>query len=556
MEETTDFPLEQTNKNARHAAESCSQSTKLRLAEMSADEGYAENAGRTSISSSSGSSSVSNGSAVMPQRCSLCHRLMSIIRNISVEPTMFLYMFAFMITSVVEQNFFLQKACRVNNNLSDDICTNIHKKENEDYKKQVLDTTASFHQWENISAHVFPIILALFLGSFSDRRGRKLPLLMGLVGKFIYSTMIVVNAKMSTWPVEYIIYTATLPSAITGADVAIFASCFAYISDITTLQQRTIRVTILDAVYLTAMPTGVALGSYLFYNVFNESYADMFAVNASLLLLAIVYTLIALKWQTTPNQRSLRELGCCGFWGDYFDQQHVKDSITVLTKPRHGHRRSFLYILLISMALYTFQRDEGNYFYMYTFGKFDWQVSSYSTFKTFKSAAFVIAMLLGVPLMNKFLGWRDTTIIFIGTWAHAIARLFYYFAPGPTLLYVGAGVCSLGPVVGPMIRSMASKIVPQSERGKVFALLSVCDNAVPFISGVCYAQIYRATLQSSHGDGIFLLTIGTQLLVFLLVLCIHLVLGGSSLDVPQVKENESGLIRDKNAENNAHQETQ
>lgn len=200
-----------------------------------------------------------------------------------------------MITSVVEQNFFLQKACRVNNKLSDDICTNIHKKENEDYKNQVLDTTASFHQWENISAHVFPIILALFLGSFSDRRGRKLPLLMGLVGKFIYSTMIVVNAKMSTWPVEYIIYTATLPSAITGADVAIFASCFAYISDITTLQQRTIRVTILDAVYLTAMPTGVALGSYLFYNAFNESYADMFAVNASLLLLAIIYTLFALK---------------------------------------------------------------------------------------------------------------------------------------------------------------------------------------------------------------------------------------------------------------------
>lgn len=86
------------------------------------------------------------------------------------------------------------------------------------------------------------------------------------------------------------------------------------------------------------------------------------------------------------------------------------------------------------------------------------------------------------------------------------------------LLYVGAVVCSLGPIVGPMIRSMTSKIVPQSERGKVFALLSVCDNAVPFISGVCYSQIYRATLKSNYGGGIFLLTIATQLTVFLLVL--------------------------------------
>lgn len=59
---------------------------------------------------------------------------------------------------------------------------------------------------------------------------------------------------------EYIIYTATIPSALTGADVAIFASCFAYISDISTVKNRTTRVTILDVCYLSAMPTGVALG--------------------------------------------------------------------------------------------------------------------------------------------------------------------------------------------------------------------------------------------------------------------------------------------------------
>ncbi|KAH8395301.1 hypothetical protein KR222_008564, partial [Zaprionus bogoriensis] len=502
-------------------------------------QGGNENARRSSMESSS-VGSVRTGAGTADR--GVCQRLIEAIKCISVEPTMFLYMFAFMFTSVVEQSFFVQKACLVNRNFSAEICTNINQPENDEYKKKVLETTAWFHQWENISAHVFPIIIALFLGSFSDRRGRKLPLLMGLVGKFIYSTMVVVNAKMTSWPVEYIIYTATLPSAVTGADVAIFASCFAYISDITTLQQRTIRVTILDVIYLMAMPTGVALGSYMFYNVFDQSYANMFAVNASLLALAIIYTLIVLKWQTTLSQRSLRELGCCGFWCDFFDQQHIKDSLSVLVKPRRGHRRSFLFILLISMALYTFQRDEGNYLYLYTFGKFDWQVSSYSTFKTFKSSAFVIMMLLAVPVMNKLLGWRDTVIIFIGCWAHAIARLFYFFADGPTLFYVGAGVCSLGPIVAPMIRSMTSKIVPQSERGKVFALLSVCDNAVPFISGVCYSQIYRATLNVNHGGGVFLLTIGTQLAVFLLILCIHIVLGSNSLAVPEVPEKESGLI--------------
>ncbi|XP_046807502.1 proton-coupled folate transporter isoform X2 [Lucilia cuprina] len=505
----------------------------------------------TSATATSSSCTQHTPVVTSPKDGSKCQRFKRAIfspwyRKISVEPTMFLYMFAFMNTSVVEHDFFLQKACRVNNNFSDEICEHIKDSENAEYKKLVQITTAQFYQWESIAAHVFPIILALFLGSFSDRRGRKFPLLMGLCGKLIYSVMIVVNAKMKTWPLEMVIYTATLPSALTGSDVAIFASCFAYISDISTLRNRTMRVTILDVCYLSAMPTGVALGSYLFYNHFKRSYANMFTLNASLLVAAIIYTIFALEWQTTPKQRPLREVGCCGFLPDFFNKQHVIDSFTVLVRKRPGPRRCFLILLLISMALYTFQRDEGQYLYIYTSFKFKWDISIFSTFKTVKSSAFVLAMLLGVPLFNKVFNWRDTTIVFIGAWAHAIARLFYYFATTGTLFYVGGLVSSLGPIVAPMIRAMTSKVVPLSERGKVFALLSVCDNAVPFISGVCYSQVYRATLndEGQGGAGVFLLTIATQMAVFLLILCIHLVLGDSPMAVPEVSEKETAIVQD------------
>lgn len=66
---------------------------------------------------------------------------------------------------------------------------------------------------------------------------------------------------LDTWPLEYVIYTATLPSALTGADVAIFAAAFSYISDVSTRENRTLRVTILDVIYLSTMPTGIALGN-------------------------------------------------------------------------------------------------------------------------------------------------------------------------------------------------------------------------------------------------------------------------------------------------------
>ena len=46
-------------------------------------------------------------------------------------------------------------------------------------------------------------------------------------------------------------------------------------------------------------------------------------------------------------------------------------------------------------------------------------------------------MLLGVPLMSKWLKMRDTLIIVIGTLSHAGARVIFSFAKIPSLFYVG-----------------------------------------------------------------------------------------------------------------------
>ena len=123
-------------------------------------------------------------------------------------------------------------------------------------------TVSDFHQWNNIAGHVVPIILALWFGNWSDRRGRKLPLIIGLCGKVIYSGMVIVNSAMINWDLYMIIYTASLPMGMLGGDVAIFACCFSYISDVSSAKQRTLRVTILDVVYLSTMPTGTNIFAF------------------------------------------------------------------------------------------------------------------------------------------------------------------------------------------------------------------------------------------------------------------------------------------------------
>ncbi|XP_017881550.1 proton-coupled folate transporter isoform X1 [Ceratina calcarata] len=434
------------------------------------------------------------------------------INDVSVEPTMWMYMMAFMITSVVEQAFFVYKACRVDHGLSEETCSKLN--DNQTLKAEVQVTVSEFHQWNNIAGHVVPIILALFFGNWSDRRGRKLPLVIGLLGKFIYSFMIIINCMMETWSLNTVVYTASLPMGMLGGDVAVFGSCFAYISDISSVKQRTLRITILDVAYLSTMPTGIALGSYLFTNVVRSSYTVMFIINATLLAFAIFYSLIRLKWQTLPQQQPL---GDANLLTDFFDKKHVIATTRTLTRSRPNHGKLHLWLLLLIMMLYTFQRDEKPMSYLYTQLKFKWDVSKFSTFRTFQSITFVLAMLVGVPIMSKVMRIRDTIIVAVGAIAHASGRVVFALAKVPQLFYVGAGVAALGPIVAPVLRSMTSKHVSEEERGKVFAMLSVCDNAVPLFSGILYSQLYNATINVAPSS-IYWLTFATQVFVLIFIL--------------------------------------
>lgn len=208
--------------------------------------------------------------------------------------------------------------------------------------------------------------------------------------------------------------------------------------------------------------------------------------------------------------------GCCGIVRDFFDGKHVSDTIRTLFRKRSNHCRTFLWIFLISMFFYTFQRDEKTYTFLYTKYKFNWNTEQFSNFKVFQSASYLLVLFIGVPIMTKLLKLHDTIIAMFGSYCFALARLFFALAQAPIIFYVGAAISSIGPVGGPLIRSMASKVVPSSERGKVFAILAVCDNGVPLVSSILYTQVYNLSLEKF--PGIFILTAVTQIILFFLML--------------------------------------
>jgi PCFT/HCP family folate transporter-like MFS transporter 1/3 len=50
---------------------------------------------------------------------------------------------------------------------------------------------------------------------------------------------------------------------------------------------------------------------------------------------------------------------------------------------------------------------------------------------------FISGTLLGIHVMGKLLGMRDTAMIMVGSTAHALARVVFALAQVPWLFYVG-----------------------------------------------------------------------------------------------------------------------
>lgn len=49
------------------------------------------------------------------------------------------------------------------------------------------------------------------------------------------------------------------------------------------------------------------------------------------------------------------------------------------------------------------------------------------------------------------------------------------------------------------MRSIASKLVPPEELGKVMSLFGVCEALMPLVYGPMYSAVYRATMESMPG---------------------------------------------------------
>lgn len=280
---------------------------------------------------------------------SYLHRIRSLTKTITVEPLIALYQMGIYLSRPALDNLELENACRVVLNFSDSVCDpilngNHENLTNENGEIQVV--ISEMHSWQRPLQCVMPLVLGLFLGSFSDRYKLRKPfLLMPVLGE-IFGTIgcLLCVIYMDTWSLNVQgVLQKVVPSFFGGQTMMLMATT-AYIADISPVKMRTLRLGIVQLVLSVTSPFVSSFAGILFLRI---GYYGVLNVTMIILLVAFCYGLFHIKEYETKCDKPVNEIV-----RNVFDMKYPLDTLRILFKKTPGHDRNNFGLMIALIIIY------------------------------------------------------------------------------------------------------------------------------------------------------------------------------------------------------------
>lgn len=277
-------------------------------------------------------------------------------RGTTVEPMLAWYIIGSVVSILATQNLNLEKACRVNLRFGDRVCTALERRETANYTVEeaaVQQLVASMAIWKTLVQSSVPALLILFLGSWSDRRGRRKPcMLLPITGELATAVgLILCTYFFYELPMEVAGITEAIFPAFTGGWMTMFMAVFSYMGDITSVETRTLRIGIVNLCSSISVPIGTAVSGVLYKKI---GYYGVFSLSASIYVLSFFYGYFKIpeeKKEPGPSEKTTPEdrvkPGLVGFLKDFFDLHHIRETMAVAFKRGDNNRRKRVMLLMI-----------------------------------------------------------------------------------------------------------------------------------------------------------------------------------------------------------------
>ncbi|XP_053635893.2 lysosomal proton-coupled steroid conjugate and bile acid symporter SLC46A3-like [Cherax quadricarinatus] len=461
---------------------------------------------------------------LLPTPATLRQRLAYVVNNVTVEPIMFLNIFAWTLQTTLVTNMVLEKVCADRYNHTEAECQNLTTEvateaTMEAGSEGMQRDTAWVMMMQEIVASLPAVVYVLLLGSWSDTHGRKLPMLLSFTGSFIATIVYMMNAFWWWLPVEDILV-AGVARGLTGGSITLLMATYSYISDLSDHTSRTLRIAFLDFAMFIGAPVGLFLSCVIFSSL---GYLGVFSVSGLAFLVAIIYILFYIedtKSSSISDNNNLPDLPlgkdvCSSQLRDIFDVRNVMRSLAVAVRRRENYGRAKILSLMTALCLLLFTSGSNQLEYLYAKRMLGWTYLQYAQLNIFDIVFGSVGTSLVLPVLSYWLGVQDTVLAVVGCLSKTSGFLFTGLGNTATLMYMASVVSFLAGLPLIVTRAVISKLVPAEETGAVFSLLAALEAVVPLISCPTYTLTYAATLDLYPGTMYFLSAIATTMAAFI-----------------------------------------
>ncbi|XP_055350155.1 proton-coupled folate transporter-like [Paramacrobiotus metropolitanus] len=373
------------------------------------------------------------------------------------------------------------RTCQVELNFTDEICDHINNHTRE--AKAVQRVTSQIKMYETLIDSLPAMFFSLFLGSWSDEYGRKLPMMLPFVGLIIAHGFTLVNTYVRISP--YFLMLTPFITAATGGMILVNVAVFSFVGDYTNDRTRSPNLAIVDAAHFLVRFAGSAIGGQLMR--FGESVPFYLAI--SLHVCSFLYVFFVIH-----EKRTFRNIKECKM-SDVITFERVKDNWRTLSKRRPGHNRLFLLLIIgciIISAICVIGDMSITQLYL-EFDPFNWTLQHYTLYNAINGVIEGVIMVLVNIVLRRFFTISDTMIGAIASLSAVMHLLFYGLATSSTLIYVAAGVGVLKMLGFVSIKSVTIALVDRDEIGKLMSTKMSLMSIAPFIGVTIFTNIFTHT---------------------------------------------------------------
>lgn len=279
-----------------------------------------------------------------------CQFLWTKLKCITVEPVLFFYMMnIFLETNALQELIFVKSCISIVNppNISD--CSSKYQSNFTDLIKQ---EKAAWVGYNSGVLFFFTFFGSFFVASWSDKFGRKFPMLIPPIGTLIAGSVNCVLCMFIHSPIEYLLISATI-SGLSFGTVGIISSTFGFIADISDESSRTKRFVILEAMIHIGGTLGIYVGREFLknvdYSLTINGFSQLFIFQMSVSLVVIFYIIFIIPSQSGSSVES-STISC----SNLFHLKHIQDTVKSVFRRRDAGKRKHILLLFLALCCIYF----------------------------------------------------------------------------------------------------------------------------------------------------------------------------------------------------------